>query len=272
MKNKHEGNVFDIHRFSLNDGPGIRTTVFLKGCPLKCLWCHNPESQAFKPQLSFNLEKCLHCFNCVDACQNSVHKIIEEKHQVFFEECKLAGNCIDACTQDALKIIGQKRSVEEIISEVKKDKKYYDKSGGGITISGGEPMAQYELTKQILKAAKKEGLHTCLDTCGFAKQRQYEELLEYVDLFLFDYKATDSQKHIELTGVDNKLILHNLNFLYNKKAHLIIRCLIVPGINDDSEHTNRICELKNEYPNAEIEILKYHKMGIPKLAQLGMTI
>jgi len=265
------GLTFDIHRFSLNDGPGIRTTVFLKGCYLKCEWCHNPESQSFKPQLSFNTEKCLHCFECVNVCPNSAHKIKDNKHFVDWNSCDLAGKCVEVCPSGALKIIGANTDVDFIISEVMKDKKYYDKTGGGITISGGEPMAQFEFTKELLIEAKKNGLHTVLDTCGYGEQNHYKEVLPYVDLFLFDYKLADDELHIEYTGVSNKAILDHLDFLYNYGASIVLRCPLIPGINDNEDHLKGIKELIMKYPLLKsVEIMSYHNMGRDKASRVGM--
>lgn len=265
------GLTFDIHRFSLNDGPGIRTTVFLKGCYLKCEWCHNPESQSFKPQLSFNPEKCLHCFECVKACPNNAHKIKDNKHFVEWALCDLAEKCVEVCPSCALKIIGNSTEVEFIISEVLKDKKYYDKTGGGITISGGEPMAQFEFTNQLLMEAKKEGLHTVLDTCGYGEKSHYEEILPYVDLFLFDYKLTDEKLHKDYTGISNKEILANLDFLYNSGASIILRCPLIPAINDNEEHLQGIKKIIQKYPELQaVEIMPYHNMGRDKAKRVGM--
>lgn len=265
------GIVFDIQRFALNDGPGIRTTVFLKGCPMECLWCHNPESQNFKPQLSFNAEKCINCFECANVCPSGVHQNINGKHEVIFDLCKLSGECIEVCPSGALKTIGIQSSVDEVISEVLKDLLYYKNSGGGLTISGGEPLAQYEFTKALLITAKVAGLHTCIDTCGLAKQKHYEEIFPYVDLFLFDYKATGSEVHRELTKVDNKLILRNLNFLLENNANVILRCPLMPGINDKREHLEAIGILADTYPMLkEIRILPYHSFGRDKAERIGM--
>lgn len=270
MKMNNSGVVFDIQRFSLNDGPGIRTTVFLKGCPMKCLWCHNPESQSFKPQLSFNAEKCTDCLECVRACPSGVHKNVNEKHNIIFELCSLSGECIKACPSDALKILGSQSSVDEIISEVLKDELYYKNSIGGITISGGEPLAQFEFTKALLIASKEAGLHTCVDTCGFAKQEYFEEILPYTDLFLFDYKATNPFNHKKLTGTDNKLVLDNLDFLYEKNASIILRCPLIPGINDSREDLERIAAMGNKYPMLkEINLLPYHPFGKDKFKKIG---
>jgi len=265
------GLTFDIHRFSLNDGPGIRTTVFLKACYLKCEWCHNPESQSFKPHLSFNSEKCLHCFECVKVCPNNAHKIKDSKHFVDWNLCDLAGKCVGVCPSGALKIIGTNTEVDLIISEVMKDKKYYDKTGGGITISGGEPMAQFEFTKELLIEAKKIGLHTVLDTCGYGEQNHYKEVLPYVDLFLFDYKIADDELHKQYTGVSNKAILDHLDFLYNNGASIVLRCPLIPGINDNEVHPKGIKEIIRKYPLLKsVEIMPYHNMGRDKASRVGM--
>ena len=266
-----KGLTFDIHRFSLNDGPGIRTTVFLKGCYLKCEWCHNPESQSLKPQLSFNPEKCLHCFECVKICPNNAHKVKENRHFVDWALCDLTGECVNVCPSGALKIIGTNTEVDFIISEVMKDKKYYYKTSGGITVSGGEPMVQFEFTKELLMAAKRQGIHTVLDTCGYGELNHYKEIMDYVDLILFDYKFTDEKLHKEYTGVSNKKILNNLNFLYNNGATITLRCPLIPGINDNDEHLNGIKEIITKYPKLKsVEIMPYHNMGRDKAGQVGM--
>lgn len=266
-----KGLTFDIHRFSLNDGPGIRTTIFLKGCYLKCEWCHNPESQSFKPQLSFNPEKCLNCFECVKVCPNNAQIIKDNKHYVDWHLCDGAGECVKVCPSGALKTIGTNMEVDHIISEVMKDKKYYDKTGGGITISGGEPMAQFEFTKELLIKARKNGLHTVLDTCGYGEQNHYNEILNYVDIFLFDYKFTNEELHKDYTGVSNKEILANLDFLYNNGASIILRCPLIPGINDNDGHLNGIKNIIGKYPRLKsIEIMPYHNMGKDKASRVGM--
>jgi pyruvate formate lyase activating enzyme len=217
-----EGIVFDILRFSLNDGPGIRTSVFLKGCPLKCLWCHNPESHSFQPE------------------------------------------------ESAKKLYGRIMNAVQVIEEVAKDIKYYEKSGGGITISGGEPLAQPEFTLEILKAAKDRGIHTCIETSGHAAKAIFTRILPYVDLFLFDYKATGSEKHKELTGVSNELILGNLDYIYNEGAAIVLRCPMIPGVNDSMDHFQAIADLNIKYPNLKgIELLPYHDFGRGKYSELG---
>ena len=213
--NHHTGLISDVQRFSLHDGPGIRTTVFLKGCPLNCKWCHNPETQISKPQLSFSVDKCMNCFKCVEACPTGTHYIENEQHKVNFSSCKLSGECVSVCPNDALKIIGKENSVNETLELVLRDKEYYKNSGGGLTISGGEPMNQFSFTRDLLQLAKLNGIHTTLETCGFAPKNRYLDILHLVDLFLYDYKETDPVKHKELTGVESKVIIDNLRTLHD---------------------------------------------------------
>lgn len=266
-----QGIVFDIQRFSLNDGPGIRTTVFLKGCFLKCKWCHNPESQSLKPQLSFNSEKCLHCFECVKVCPNNAHGIDENnKHFVKWNLCDVLGKCIDVCPTGALKLVGNNQEIDDIILEVMKDKKYYDKTGGGITISGGEPLVQFEFTKKLLSKAKNKGLQTILDTCGYADKNHYKEIIPYVDIFLFDYKLTNDDEHKKYTGASNKIILGNLDFLYKSGASIILRCPLIPDVNDSYNHLEGIKNIIKQYPLLKsVEIMPYHNMGRDKSGRIG---
>ena len=223
-----KGIVFDIQRFALHDGPGIRTTIFLKGCPLRCEWCHNPESFLLKPQI-----------------QN-----------------------ITVNGKKVRKLVGEEKDVGEIISEIIKDRDYYNESGGGVTISGGEPMLQFEFTKAILKALKKENIHTCLDTSGFAKWELFEEILPYVDLFHYDFKLADSAKHKKHTGHSNELIIENLHKISERNIDLVLRCPIIPGVNDNKEHFIAIEKIAEKYPYIKIEKLEYHDMGRKKMEEL----
>jgi glycyl-radical enzyme activating protein len=270
MKNRDKGLVFDLHRFSLNDGPGIRTTVFLKGCPLRCDWCHNPESQSNSPQLSFNPDKCIDCFECVEVCPNSAHQILNNKHIVAWDKCDTSGECVKVCAYDALKLIGSESNPIEILKEVLKDKSYYDNTGGGLTVSGGEPLTQLEFTKTLLVEAKKQGIHTCIDTCGLAPLESFEAVLPYTDLFLFDYKVTDGKKHKELTGAGNKQVLKSLEYLVQNGARVILRCPLIAGVNDEEEHLQGIAGIIRKYPEIySVEIIPYHSMGRDKAAFIG---
>lgn len=267
------GVVFDIERCSFHDGPGIRTTVFLKGCPLSCKWCHNPESQSFNSQILFNKEKCVNCQNCVHACSENNHIIINGNHVFLHKECSLCGECLKNCNHNALNLKGEKMSIDMVMKEVLSDKDYYKSSGGGLTISGGEPMSQFEFTLELLKNAMENGINTCMETCGFASKNGYDQIKEYVDLFLFDYKVSNPKSHKELTGVSNDIILENLDFLYNSDANIILRCPLIPGVNDNSEHFNGIADLSEKYPNLlGIEIMAYHNMGVSKGNMLGKSM
>lgn len=267
---KLQGLIFDIQRFSLHDGPGIRTTVFLKGCPMDCIWCHNPESKSFKPQISYNSSLCGNCMSCVKICSTGAHKDVNGKHEFDFSMCQSHFECANECVFGALKIIGRYMEVESIIEEVLKDKAYYENSGGGLTISGGEPMAQFDFTLGLLKVSQSFGINTCIETCGVASKRNFEKVIPFTDTFLFDYKATDSYSHQSFTGLDNKRILSNLDFLYRNGAKIIVRCPLVWGINDSEEHLRAISSLAEKYPKLTgIEIMPYHNLGNNKSHNIG---
>jgi pyruvate formate lyase activating enzyme len=264
------GLIFDIQRTSLNDGPGIRTTVFFKGCPLKCLWCHNPESISFKPQISFNEERCVNCLSCVEACENGAQQAVRGSHHMDHALCAVCGSCLPVCSHEALKMIGEVWSVGQIMAEVERDLDYYANSGGGITLSGGEPMGQLDFALAILRACKERGIHTCVDTSGFAPQRKYGAILPFTDLFLFDYKATDRAAHQNLTGFPNDRILANLEYLYNHGSAIILRCPLVPGVNDTHEHLDGIARIGRKYPDLRgIELMAYHDFGKDKRLRIG---
>ena len=261
-----KGFLFNIQRFCVKDGPGIRTTVFLKGCPLDCKWCHNPESKSQKPVLAFNKNKCVNCKKCLSVCPKQA---ILEVGVINRELCNLCNQCVNVCC-GALEVWGEELTPEQVLEILLKDKDFYDNSGGGITISGGEPLFQAEFTKQILCLAKQNGLHTAIETCGFTKWENLKRVLPYVDLFLFDIKETDAILHKKYTGVDNKLILENLNKLNDCGANIVLRCPIIPNYNDREEHFKNIAELSNRLKNvSQIEIMPYHSLGKTKSLQIG---
>ena len=262
--------VFNIQKFSINDGPGIRTTVFLKGCMLDCLWCHNPESKSPKPQLMLHEKLCIGCGECRKACPLGLHSIGENgEHLINREKCIACGKCAEACV-GALEIVGKEMSVKEILKEVLKDKAFYKNSGGGMTVSGGEPLMKPEFTLSLLKAAKEEGLHNCMETSGFARWEDIEVLIPYVDLFLWDVKETDSVRHKEYTGVPNERILENLRRLNKAGAGIVLRCPIIPGYNDRKEHLEAIAALAEELENVQrVDVEPYHPLGKSKSEDLG---
>ena len=266
------GMVFDIQRSSLHDGPGIRTAVFLKGCPLHCAWCHNPESQSKNTEISFRPESCAVCGDCVSTCLHGAHSIVNGVHFYDRSLCEQCGDCVETCLYEALKLAGKELTVREVMAVVLRDRLFYEQSGGGLTISGGEPMLQPEFTLELLKAATAEGVHTCLDTCGWTSQRLYEQVLPFVDLFLFDYKATDPEAHKQWTGVSNKLILSNLDFLVRRGASVRLRCPLVPGINATPEHLAGIAALSKRYPDLDgIDLMAYHNVGNSKYERYGLN-
>ncbi len=264
------GLITDIQRFSVDDGPGIRTTVFLKGCPLRCLWCHNPECISPKVQLRYVESACVRCGACEKVCPADVHHVTPGQHRVDFDKCIACGACVEACAYDALALSGRTITAEDVIQEVMKDKRYYDTSGGGITVSGGEPLLQAEFTLALLKAAKEQNLHTCIETCGRVEEEALREAARLTDIFLYDYKATDPAAHQVLTGAGSRRILNNLDMLYKLGAAIILRCPIIPGCNTETAHYDGIIALLERYPNIpRAELMAYHRMGTGKYKQLG---
>lgn len=267
-----KGTIFNIQKFSINDGPGIRTTVFLKGCPLNCLWCHNPESKAVACEIFYDSKKCMGCRKCVTACPFQCHSFESRGHIYNRKNCIACGKCADACMVGALETVGYQKEVSQVLSEVMKDKAFYDNSGGGMTLSGGEPMLQFDFTYELLQAAKEKGLHTCMETCGFAKEENYRKIARLVDIFLFDYKETDLEKHKEYTGVSNDRILKNLRLLDELGCKTILRCPIIPSLNDREDHFTGIAQTADSLKNIlEINIEPYHPLGSGKADMLGKS-
>ena len=250
--------LFDIERNSFVDGPGIRTTVFFKGCNLKCAWCHNPESQDFKPQMMFYKDKCKGCGKCKEVCPHN------------FEKCDLCGKCTFYCPVDARKVCGKEYTVDEVFAEIIKDKAFYDNSDGGVTFSGGECMLQIDFLLEILKKCKENNIHTAVDTAGHIPFENFEKILPYTDLFLYDIKCFDNEKHKKYVGVGNRLILENLKKLFHANAKIWIRIPIIAGINDTAEEMLKIKDFLIDCGTPEkIELLPYHAMGENKYYAIG---
>lgn len=266
------GNVFNIQKFSIHDGPGIRTTVFLKGCPLRCLWCHNPEGLSPKTEIEYEPSKCIGCGICAALCKNGCHALSENGHEYSRTDCTCCGECVKECVAGSLKLVGASQTVEEVIKKVMADKIFYDTSGGGMTVSGGEPFFQSEFTLALLRSAKESGLHTAVETSGFCRLEVLLEAATCTDLFLFDYKATGEELHRELTGVSQKPILENMRSLSEAGAKMILRCPIVPGANDTNEHFSAIAALAEETVGIQrVELEPYHALGTGKAPKIGKT-
>jgi len=267
------GTVFEIQKFALHDGPGIRTVVFLKGCTLRCDWCSNPESYTKMPQLLFDKNKCNDCFDCIPKCGVDALSEKEGKLIVDFNSCTNCGDCTTVCLPDALKIVGRQSDAHAIIVEVIKDRAYFDRTGGGLTLSGGEALMQIDFSTELLKLSKIEKLHTCVETAGFVPKKSFESVLPYVDLFLFDFKLNDAEKHRKYTGSSNEKILENLKFLCSENIPIILRCPIIPEVNDHISHFKSITKWAMTHDNIQsVEVLPYHNWGSHKNEQLGMTI
>jgi glycyl-radical enzyme activating protein len=275
MMDKIRGIVFDIQKFCTYDGPGIRTSVFLKGCMMHCPWCHNPESMSPLPQLSFNKDKCINCMKCKEVCPMDVHHFTRGTngsidHIVDFKLCSTCGKCVKECPQDCLSIFGKRMTSEEVLNSVAKDKKYFDASGGGITVTGGEPTCQTLFLNSILEGAKKIGISTCIETNGVIGKEELNILVDLVDVFLVDYKATGDDCYA-LTGVSEDKIIDTLDFLEMKKARIILRCPIIPTVNDNEAHFRAIRNIREKYHSIEsAEIMPYHSIGVSKWHSIGM--
>jgi len=264
------GRVFDIQRFSIHDGPGIRTTVFMKGCPLCCPWCHNPEGIKGRSELSFTPGRCIGCGECVRVCPAEAHRLIDGKHVLDRSRCRACGRCAETCCAAALEFVGRDVTVGEVLADVLRDRAFYETSGGGMTLSGGEPAGQIDFSVALLEAAKAEGLHCVVETSGECEYAQLARMSPHVDLYLYDWKESDPSRHEELTGVSNRRIEANLRRLHADGARIRLRCPIIPGLNDRPEHFAGIAALVRELDGLDgVEIVPYHRLGIGKMERFG---
>ncbi len=256
------GTVFDIQRFSVHDGPGIRTIIFLKGCPLRCRWCSNPESQDWQRQLAYNINDCIHCGKCLQACNHNALSFTPIFH-VNKEKCILCGDCSNACYPGALHMEGELKTVPELIKELKRDNNHYRRSGGGITLSGGEALAQATFSAALLQACQEQGWHTAVETAACVPREKLEKTLPYINLVLLDIKHADSKKHEAFTGKPNELIQENARFIASfPNTELIIRVPVIPGFNDQPEEIAAIARIADSLPGVKkIHLLPYHRMG-----------
>jgi pyruvate formate lyase activating enzyme len=264
-----KGNVYDIMRFSTRDGPGIRTTVFLKGCPLSCWWCHNPESQSATPQLMFRPNLCNQCLTCLAACEQGAIFANDGAVSTDLDKCTLCKACAEACYTGAREIVGREMTVAQVMEQVVRDIAFYDESGGGVTCSGGEPLLQKDFLLALLQACKERDIHTAVDTSGFAPWQVLDSIRPYVDLFLYDLKLMDDARHREFTGVSNTVILQNLQALAERGHRIALRVPIVPGINDDGETIRQIGAFAAALPClSQVSLLPYHQAGVEKYRRL----
>jgi len=260
-------------RFALHDGPGIRTTVFLKGCPLRCWWCHNPESQSAEPEVIYLEERCVHCGECVRACPHGALSL-DERHERLLHDaalCERCGECARACPAGARQLAGRWMTVPEVLREVTKDQVFFDESGGGVTISGGEPLAQPDFVEELLAACRARRIRTALDTCGLAHTEVVERVRPYVDLFLYDLKLMERAGHLHYTGVKNDLILRNLEHLAEAGSAVIVRLPVIPGVNDGEDNLDTLAGFMTAHGLRDIDLLPYHRIGSDKYQRLHLT-
>jgi pyruvate formate lyase activating enzyme len=265
---ENSGIVFNTMRFSVHDGPGIRTTVFLKGCPLRCAWCHNPESQDFRPRLMLFAERCRLCGDCIAACPR--HAIGDPADGLKIPaECDVCGSCAEACVAGARELAGRRTTVAELIGELQRDVVFFDESRGGVTLSGGEPLAQPVFTQGLLAACRERGIHVALDTSGYAAPEVFARVSALADLVLFDLKAMDGETHIRYAGVPNQLIHENLRALAKTGRPVIVRFPLVPGVNDGPEELAALSDFVRSCGLSRLDVLPYHRIGTDKYARLG---
>ena len=268
--------IFNVQKYNMYDGPGIRTLVFFKGCPLRCKWCSNPEGLERKYQVMFKGNSCTDCGACVSVCPVGIHSINQEGKHVINRDIDCVGcrKCEDVCTEAALSIVGQVKTVSELLETIEEDTAFYDMSGGGVTLGGGEVTMQSEFAANLLMACKHEGINTAIETCGYAKAEAILQVAEFTDLFLYDLKHIDSEKHYQLTGVRNERILENLKELLHRRYNVKVRMPLLKGVNDSQDDIERVIQFLMPYKDYKnfkgIDLLPYHKLGVNKYKQLDM--
>lgn len=264
------GTIFDIKKFAIHDGPGVRTTVFFKGCPLGCWLCHNPESQSFEPELMIRDGRCTLCGDCIDACAQNAVSLNGNSVHIDRYRCDLCGACADVCLAEAIEVAGRDVTVAELMEELEKDVVYYDESGGGVTVSGGEPFEQPQFLLELLRSCKAWGIKTAVDTCGHVAPDLFRSVAEHVDLFLYDLKIIDGERHREFTGVGVESIHENLRWLAERGRAVVVRFPLLPGINDDDENIRAMGRFLTSLENQpRVDILPYHRAGVDKYDRLG---
>jgi pyruvate formate lyase activating enzyme len=278
------GLIFNIQRFSIHDGPGIRTTVFFKGCSLRCFWCHNPEGRHARPEIQFFPERCIGCGECLIRCPNQAHKLDNQIHFYLREKCKACGICVETCYSNALELTGRYVKVPQVMEEILRDRVFYETSNGGITLSGGEPVLQTDFAHELLERCKEEHLHTAIETCGNYHWRELELLLPVTDLVMMDIKHLDPTKHKAASGNSNEQILANARRLALTDKPIIFRIPVVPTVNDTFEEIGAIVKFvhdlielrikqsngKGKYADIQLELLPFHRLAADKYRSLGL--
>ena len=271
MPSSPTGLIFNIQRFSIHDGPGVRTTVFFKGCALRCFWCHNPEGIRSRPEVLFTPERCIGDAECVAVCPHSAHEFTDGVHAFHRLCCDACGDCVDSCYANALELSGRQRSVDDVLAEILADRAFYETSGGGVTLSGGDPLVQPAFTAALLQACKAEGIHTALETAAHCRWETLAGLLPLTDLVMMDIKHMDPGRHEAATGVSNERILANARRLAESGVSLIVRIPIVPGVNDTPAEIAAIAGFVRSLDGPALELLPFHRLAENKYRSLGLT-
>ncbi len=264
-----QGTILEVKRFSVHDGPGVRTTLFLKGCSLRCRWCHNPESISPQPRLAYYKHKCINCGECVSICPADAHTLTDGKHHFARSKCQACGKCEEACLGNALRLYGRKTTVDDALEVAIEDRDFYG-SDGGVTLSGGEPLLQADFCRELLEKLKLEGINTALDTCACVQWTAFEKILPFTDILLVDFKHADTAEHRKLTGQGNELIIDNLKKLSENGAKIEVRVLLIPGCNDSEANFLATGKLLSELRLEKVKVLPYHAMSRSKYEALDM--
>lgn len=267
----NKAKIFNIQKFSIHDGPGIRTTVFFKGCPLKCMWCHNPESQNVGKDMLYDADKCILCGECMRVCPTGAISIKDNILSTDMTKCTFCGECCIYCIKGAREIAGEEYTVEQVLKEVLKDKVFYEQSGGGVTLSGGEPLIHVDFVLELLKKLKEENINTAIDTSGAVPYETLEKVARFTDLFLYDLKVMDDEKHKKYVGISNKNIIDNLKKLSKIHNNIFVRLPIIEGINADEDHINQVLKTIKDLNIKKVNLLPYHDIGKHKYKKLGYS-